>query len=486
MANVLIIGGGVAGLSAGIYACLNGYDTTICEAHAIPGGCLTSWERQGYHIDNCIHWLTGTNKLNRDGLYSIWCDLNVLSPTVKLYQRNSLFTCYAEGKELSLHRDLKKLETQMLTLSPVDAKEIESFIRAVDTMMGIIGYGGSQREEKYGFWKIVPRIPLIKRYLDLTVSELAERFHHPALKSFFSSFMPDWFGSFALVFVVANFCSGNADLPLGGSEAMAKRMTDRFVSLGGKMLCRKEVTQIHREGSKAIAVGFSDGTSLSTDWVISTIDPACLFRNILDAPMPKKLEKMYRNEAFRRFSSFHVAFACDLKELSFDGDYTIEIPEDFRAVLPARYLLVRHDSHEKGYAPDGKSLIQILSYCDEETCRAFIHNRNEYKAHYDDWKQHIAEAEKALITSRFPELQAKLSCIDVWTPATYQRYVHSDVGTFESFALPKKFYPKMISPCIPGLDNVLLAGQWLQVPGGLPIAAMTGKAAVDELCRRDR
>ncbi len=484
MAKVLIIGGGVSGLSAGIYACLNGYDTTICEAHMIPGGCLTSWERQGYHIDNCIHWLTGTNKLDRDGLYSIWRDLNVLPPSVDVYQRDMLFTCTGEGKEVSLHRDLNVMKRKMLSVSPNDAKEIQNFIYAVDAMMGIIGYGGAKQNEKYSLLKLLPRFPLLKRYLDLTVSELAERFHHPALKSFFSSFMPDWFGSFALVFVTANFCCGNADLPLGGSEAMARRMTDRFSSLGGKLFCSKEAKNIRMEGSKATAVEFSDGTSLEADWVISTIDPACLFRNILDVPMPKKLEKMYRKEAFRRFSSFHVAFACDLEELSFEGDYTIEIPIELRNILPGRYLLVRHDAHEKSYAPEGKSLIQVLTYCDEDACKEFIYSRQMEKTEYYNWKRRIADTEMMLIILQFPYLEGKLNCIDVWTPATYHRYVRSDVGTFQSFALPKKHYPRVVSPRVRGIENVLLAGQWLKVPGGLPIAAETGKAAVEELCRR--
>ena len=416
----------------------------------------------------------------------MWCDLNVLSPSVEVYRRKALFTCSGGGKELSYLRDLREMERRMLAASPEDGKEIRDFIRAVDSVMGMLGYGGAEQNEKYGLFRLLPRLPLLKRYLDLTVSELAERVHHPALKSFFSSIMPDWFGSFALVFVAANFCCGNADLPMGGSEAMAKRMTDRFASLGGKLLCRKEATHIRREGARATSVEFSDGTVLTADWIIATIDPACLFPDILDVPMPKKLADMYRNDAFRRFSSFHAAFACDLEEISFDGDYTVEIPEEVRDVLPGRNLLVRHDAHEKGYAPEGKSLIQVLTYCDEDTCKAFIHCRSKDRPRYDEWKRKIAEAEKALLTARFPELREKLTCIDVWTPATYQRYVRSALGTFESFALPKKFYPKVLPPDIPGIGNVLLAGQWLQVPGGLPIAAMTGKAAAEELCRRDR
>ncbi|MBQ1180991.1 MAG: FAD-dependent oxidoreductase, partial [Treponema sp.] len=39
--NVIIIGAGIAGLSAGVYAAKAGFKTTILESHIIPGGLST-------------------------------------------------------------------------------------------------------------------------------------------------------------------------------------------------------------------------------------------------------------------------------------------------------------------------------------------------------------------------------------------------------------------------------------------------------------
>lgn len=60
MKKVIIVGSGIAGLSAGCYLQMNGYDTQIFEAHNHPGGVCTSWTRKGYTVDNCIHWLVGS------------------------------------------------------------------------------------------------------------------------------------------------------------------------------------------------------------------------------------------------------------------------------------------------------------------------------------------------------------------------------------------------------------------------------------------
>ncbi len=45
--KVIIIGAGVAGLLAGCYAQMNGFETQIFEKHTKPGGLCTSWQRKG-------------------------------------------------------------------------------------------------------------------------------------------------------------------------------------------------------------------------------------------------------------------------------------------------------------------------------------------------------------------------------------------------------------------------------------------------------
>ena len=58
--SIIIIGAGIAGLSAGCYAQMNGFRTKIFELHDLPGGLCTAWERKGYIFDGCIHYLFGS------------------------------------------------------------------------------------------------------------------------------------------------------------------------------------------------------------------------------------------------------------------------------------------------------------------------------------------------------------------------------------------------------------------------------------------
>ena len=71
--SIIIIGAGIAGLSAGCYGRMNGYRTQIFEMHTSPGGLCTAWKRRGYTFDGCIHYLVGA----RPGLsfYRLWEEL---------------------------------------------------------------------------------------------------------------------------------------------------------------------------------------------------------------------------------------------------------------------------------------------------------------------------------------------------------------------------------------------------------------------------
>ena len=52
--RLVIIGAGVAGLTAGCYAARSGYRTTILEMGQTPGGLCTSWRRNGCLFDGSV------------------------------------------------------------------------------------------------------------------------------------------------------------------------------------------------------------------------------------------------------------------------------------------------------------------------------------------------------------------------------------------------------------------------------------------------
>lgn len=484
MANIIIVGAGVSGLSAGIYARLCGHKATIYERHFKSGGNLTGWDRQGYHIDNCIHWLTGTNPVTK--LYKTWQELGVLGDGIEVMQGEALFTFEKDGVRLSLGQSIERFKEDMLAISPEDKKEILAFIRAVKAFQRMNGIAGKNNEKSSTALQKIASVPALVGYYGQSTGELARRFKHPVIVGLFESLMTDYFSALALIMVFATFTGGDGGIPKGSSCGMAERMTKKFLSLGGRLQLKKGVDRINIENGEAESVTLEDGSTDRADYVIVAIDPAVAFGKLLDRElMPKMLKKQYEDAKMKRFSSYHCAMSCDMSDIPFVGDMVIEVAEETKKDLPSKYFMLREFSHEKSFAPEGKNILQAMVYCKEEEAVDFI-ALSENKEEYKEKKKNIAGAIIRTVGERFPDMKGRLGCLDVWTPATYRRYVGSEIGSWMSFALPPKTAPKKITNRIKGIRNVILATQWLQAPGGLPIAAMSGINAVKTVSRRER
>ena len=101
---------------------------------------------------------------------------------------------------------------------------------------------------------------------------------------------------------------------------------------------------------------------------------------------------------------------------------------------------------------------------------------------YKQKKQDLLERFISALSEFLPDVKSKIEVTDVATPVTYERYCHSHEGSWMSvwkaggamFVYPAK------SKSVNGL---YFAGQRMMMPGGLPIAAATGRIAVQYLCR---
>ena len=74
--SILIIGAGLAGLSTGCYAQMNGYKTQIFEMSNKPGGVCVSWKRKDYNFDYAVHNVFGISKKPTGTIYNrLWDEL---------------------------------------------------------------------------------------------------------------------------------------------------------------------------------------------------------------------------------------------------------------------------------------------------------------------------------------------------------------------------------------------------------------------------
>lgn len=473
--SVVIVGGGVAGLSAGICALLAGYDCTILEKNKFVGGCLSGWDRQNYHIDNCMHWLTGTRK--DTSLYRLWEKLGVLSEEVPLRQGECFFAVEGEGRRLSFLKDTEKTKRDMLALSPADTAEIEKFFAALTCMMERIP---EQNGSFLRDMRTLGSLPALLPYVGLSLGALSNRFHHPLLRSALVDYIGAEFSVFALLFAYASFATGNGAIPAGGSLAMANRMAARFRALGGRLLTGKAATRIRVHGKKADAVITEGGDLYTADGIICACDPTVTYGRLLSYRMPEKCAAQYKKGL--TYSAVQTAFSCDWEKPLFEGTLIFDAEPFFLAGKQRDKLAVREYSYEPEFAPVGKTVLQTLTFLRENEVKAFLagfHSKEEYRQE----KMRIGEVIGDRIARRFPSLKGSLRLLDVWTPLTYYRYFEAWDGAFLSFAMtPKEMFYRMPARVAP-FSNLFLASQWQGSPGGIPTAARYGEKAVKELSR---
>ena len=106
---MVIIGAGVAGLSTGCYALMNGYKATIFEMHTVPGGLCTAWKRKGYTFDISMHILVGS----KSGTFKqMWQELGVLKDR-EFFYHDELARIESGGKSLDICADPRRLEDRL-------------------------------------------------------------------------------------------------------------------------------------------------------------------------------------------------------------------------------------------------------------------------------------------------------------------------------------------------------------------------------------
>ena len=101
---------------------------------------------------------------------------------------------------------------------------------------------------------------------------------------------------------------------------------------------------------------------------------------------------------------------------------------------------------------------------------------------YKDKKKELGELFVKTLSQFMPEVATGLEVIDVATPCTYERYTGSYEGSWMSVwekGGKQNNYPQQLET----IDGVYFAGQRIQMPGGLPLAAYTGRLAVQFLCK---
>ena len=486
--SIIIIGAGIAGLTAGCYARMNGYNTQIFERHNIPGGLCTSWKRKGYTFDGCIHYLMGS----RTGLiHRFYEELGAVQNHQMVEKDEFIHVEGPGGKTWIVYADLDRLEQHMKELSPADAGVIEELCNTARLFSRSEMPGEKPRElmgplDMIKALKIMSAIRAMSKYGKISIQDFSIRFKDPFLREMFPHILEDMpdFSMSGVLMVLAELHRQNAGWPVGGALKFALAIEKRYRSLGGKVFYKAPVEKILVDADKAVGVLMEDGTEHHADIVISAADGRTTIFDMLDGKYVNEKIRHYYDKwpIYEGFIQISLGVARDFSSepysVSFPFDKPLKVGDQNR-----QRAHLRHYCYDPTMAPSGKSVVTVcFQFANYEYWKKLYEDSERYKAE----KQALADAVIDQLEKRFPRIKEQIEVVDVTTPVTYERYTGNWRGSYMGWENTSETDGKWMKRNLPGLDNFYMAGQWVFMGGGIPGAVMSGRHLIQILCKKDK
>lgn len=491
--SVIVIGAGIAGLAAGCYARMNGYDVQVYEQSSRPGGLCTSWERGGYTIHGNMAFLGGSGP--GTAFHKVWKELGVI-PNIKMidYDHFAVFEG-KDGRTFYAHTNIDRLQAHMKELAPEDRGLIDEFSGAARTFARyqmpvekapeLLGPADMIR-------LLLSRFPLLRalnKWKKITIKDFAHRFQNPLLRDSFLEFrlmFTDELPAALILMVLAWSHQNSCGYPVGGAVPFVRAIESRLFELGGHIHYDSRISKIIVKEGKAVGVRLEDGSEHLAETVISAANGRT---TIYD-----RLESRYLNDKIRGYydrlpvssTALFVSFGVnktfpDVPTSAAGFIFWLDEPVTIggRTHTSLRPMIYNFDPT---LAPPGKTLIRILLPDDYEYWRSLAEMPEQYKAE----KETAAQTVISLLDRRYPGLASSVEMWDVATPLTFERYTGNWRGSFIGWDLTPKTFMMPMCKTLPGLKNFYMAGQWVAPGGGLPMVALSGRNVVQLICRRDK
>jgi phytoene dehydrogenase-like protein len=491
--SVIIIGGGIAGLSAGCYARLNHYRTKIFEQDTRPGGLNTSWERGPFTINGGLAFLMGSGP--GVGFYRIWEELGVVPKMRMIEYEHLLIVEGKEGQKFFMYNDLDRLEEHMKELAPEDKGLIEDFIGGariltrfdmpIDKAPELLGVGNKIK-------LMLTKFPLIRtmgKWKKVALRDFAARFKNPFLreamfqaKALFSEDVPVLL--FQMALALGHLKSSG--FPEGGALKFSQAIEHYFNELRGEISYRSRVAKILVEDNRAVGVRLEDGSEHRADTVISAADGRTTIFEMLSGKYVNSKISGYFDRLPVGPSPLLVAFGInrtfeDIPHTAVGTIFPLDEPVTI-AGKEIEWLRPMIYNFDDSFAPAGKTVVRFVLDSDYEYWKALEENSDSYLAE----KEKIAGTMIVALEERFPGISSQIEMWDVATPLTFERYTGNWKGsalgwdcTVDTFFMP-------MSKTLPGLDNFYMSGQWVEPGGGVPMAAVSGRNVIQLICKRDK
>lgn len=490
--SMIIIGAGLAGLSTGCYAQMNGYQSEIFEHHSKPGGVAAVWGRKDYLIDGGIHFLI----CHKPGtpIYDVYSEIGAIGE-YEIEDMNSYMRFVDENGStiIEFTKDLVKLERDLIAIAPDDADDIRKLIKEIDWMKNSplltdLGMSVASPELRGRFdglkdmWNMRSFMKYFTGRYSKSAAGYSEGLKTPLLQTVFKYvFSPDvafWF----VIMILATAAGGYLGLFKSGCHEFVNSIVTKYKALRGQIQYNSTVEKIIVEDNVAVGVVLADGSEYRADVVVSAADGRSTIFNLLEG-------KYVDDRIIKRYDTWKpydpilmVSFGVNREFEKGSPFLTLTLKEPLEyAGRSVSFLPLRVLNYGDAYAPEGKTVIQVMLETDWDYWNNLHQNREEYNIH----KKQVADEIVKRLEIFYPGITSQIEVVDVATPYTSWRYTLNDKGSPMGWLLTKQTLTELVPRTLPRLENFYMAGHWVLPGGGVPGSIYTGRNVVEILCKKD-
>ncbi|MGI9471153.1 MAG: phytoene desaturase family protein [Rubripirellula sp.] len=500
--HVIVIGGGLAGLSSACVLAARGHRVTLLEKNDWYGGKAAVHQQDGYRFDMGPTILTLPSVLKR-----VFAEADKrLEDYIEMIPLDPQWRCFFEGDAskgedntvLDLVSDIEAMKANIdrLTGSTTNAEGYQRFLEMSEQLHGV--------SDRFFFWKSVGGLvdtmdvggafsaAVLKDVLSLRMGQSVASVVRKHVPDHRVAQMMDHFtqyvGSspYASPAVLCGIAHMQTDegiwYPMGGTRAVPEALGKLAKELGVDIRCGTDVMRIATAGNTVTGVVTAGGEEIACDAVVSNCDAVRTYRELLDqTPQSAQFDKQKHEPACsgvvlylglnRRYDQLlhhNFVFSRDPEE-EFDWIYKRGEP----APDPSAYVCAPAIS-EPGVAPEGGEALYILVHT------PYLRPNHNWKEMLPSYREVILD--KLERTAGMTGLRDAIQCEASLTPEG----IHNRYRVLNGAIYGLASHGKFLGAFKPAnrrkdLQGLYLAGGAAHPGPGMPMVMMSGWIAADSL-----
>ena len=479
--HVVIVGAGLAGLSAALRLAGAGRKVTVVERESVPGGRNGLLKKDGYSFDTGPSVLTMPD-LIADALACVgedikdWLDLVPLEPLYRAF--------YHDGSTLDVHADTNRMQAEIEKTIGADEAlgygkyvefvtklykyEMKDFIdRNIDSPLNLLTPNLAKLVALGGFRRLAPKV---NQFLKDPRTQKVYSF-----QAMYAGVSPQQ--ALAIYAVIAYMDSVNGVFfPKGGMHAVPRALAGAAAKHGVEFKYNTTVTSIEHSNGRATAVITDTQERIPCDVVVLNPDLPVAWRELLGRTPPSVKRLTYSpscvtllvgsNKKYDHLAHHNIHFGQ-----SWDGVFDELINKKVLMTDPS--LLVTVPAHDDpSLAPQGKSSYYILF--PTPNLDADI-----------DWNKQASSYRDEML--RVMEKRGYNGFIDsievekITTPLDWEKQGMERGAPFASAHTFFQTGPFRPSNMAKGFENVVFAGSGTQPGVGVPMVLISGRLAAERI-----